>query len=174
MPDLTLEASVSPSKSVSPVKRSPSNTNSPSPLLQPFKWDGLPLSPDNRLFKEVTPEEFNGFVECENIKKFKEDNFEFQLKRFYEKWIPVVGYNTIVDCIVARKVSLKSMQEHAVGTSLAMYAKDKPYITPKHLIEINTRQHIHKAPLHGVTWELIESHIDYNSDDLMRRVKKDS
>ena len=129
-------------------------------------WTGLPISYDNPLFHDPT-KDWNDFEpKKEELKKifsgYDEDDWSVEgendnsavLKSLFDEYEIYIGWNGIFDALVEHEEDyskLPSNFKHWIGEEL--YSRTD---TPKHGVEIASRNILKKAPLHGVVWSAIE------------------
>jgi len=125
----------------------------------PPGWKGIPISKNNSLYQtplSVYPEQAcNPLFELADTYKDDEMGLSEAFLEHFEEWIPKIGYNNIIDCIVANEKDLKETARHHLGMILTMYAYPKN-IPVRHIVEINARNVMHYGPLHGAVWGIVE------------------
>jgi len=132
-----------------------------------YIWTGLPISSDNPLFHDPT-KDWNDFIsKTEELKKvfsvYNEDDWSVLnknidnskiFKDLFDEYEVYIGWNGIFDALVEHEKDyskLPSNFKHWIGEEL--YSRTD---TPKHAVEIASRNILKKAPLHGVVWSAIE------------------
>lgn len=140
-------------------------------------WLGVEISSDNPLYKSIALNKISK-INCEKIARFQSNKWNEDLLKFYQEWIPKVGYNSIIDCINRKNVSISSHQLHGLGEILVEYTDSVKVlngneIKPRHLIEVNGRNILHHAPLHGAVWKLIENYGIQNTTDFFSFVQNE-
>jgi len=131
-----------------------------------YIWTGLPISSDNPLFHDPTKDRDNFISKKEELKKifsfYNEDDWSVErennnskiFKDLFDEYEVYIGWNGIFDALVEHEKDyskLPSNFKHWIGEEL--YSRTD---TPKHAVEITSRNILKKAPLHGVVWSAIE------------------
>ena len=128
-------------------------------LWMPDDWTGLPLSKGNTLYVDYKKSQ-------ENLDKFYQflnilEGFDFvQWNTDDDSWASLIheyksfiGWNGVFDAVEQAEENIGNefaKRLHALGELLA--TEDVP---GRYLVEITSRDMLHKAPMHGAVWTII-------------------
>ena len=129
-------------------------------------WTGLPISSDNPLFHDPTKDRndfqskkeelkkiFSGYDEDDWSVEGENDNSEI-FKALFDEYEICIGWNGIFDALVEHGEQYSKQPRdfcHWLGEEL--YSRTD---TPRHGIEIASRDILYQAPIHGFVWSAIE------------------
>jgi len=129
-------------------------------------WTGIPIASNNPLYKpqvNTYPDQF-----CLPILQFT--NFTAQLHQHYEEWIPKLGFNNLLDCIVQNNIKLKQIQLEQLGVTLAKFAKLYP---PKYVVQVSARNILDYSPFYGAIWGIINEQPQMTVSELLNFIDEE-
>ena len=133
----------------------------------PAGWSGLPLSIDNpAYFDQSDPDvlmyksEMVKTMKSINIMEWARADSDPQWEAILEKYETLIGWNGIFDAVEQAQTELGidvARRLHVIGEVLAR----SPMITKnRYVIEITSRDMLHKAPMHGGVWIITKNLLD--------------
>ena len=125
------------------------------PVFVPKDWNGIPISINNNLFKDLSliPDSEQIIDEIQ-IELSKLGNFDFiGLERIVIQHVDTIGFNGILHAALLnekRGSQLEFNTTHHFGVIAARLAN-----RPKYAIEVSTEPILRLSALHGAVWELM-------------------
>ena len=136
-------------------------------LWIPAGWGGLPLSIDNPAYVDQSDpdvqkhkSELVSTMKAINILDWAREDKDPQWEAILREYETLIGWNGIFDALDQAQTELGidvARRLHVIGEVLA----NSPMVTnPRHVIEITSREMLHKAPMHGGVWIITKNLLD--------------